>query len=220
MPPLNRIPKPTARRLSRYLRLLQVREAGGGGASVSSRELAEAAGVVDAQVRKDLASVGAVGQPGVGFRSADLLERLRSAMGLERSWRVALVGAGKIGRALLAYPRFTEEGFEIVAVFDRSPAVVGRKLAGHVVQSMSALPEGVKRSGAELGIVAVPPDEAQDVAQALVRAGIGGVLNFAPRPLRLAPAVPVVPVDFTEALERLAFEITARRGATGRSRGG
>jgi redox-sensing transcriptional repressor len=221
MAPPTRIPKPTARRLSRYLRLLQSRKAAGDGSHVSSRELAEAAGVVDAQVRKDLATVGAVGHPGVGFRSADLLDRLRSAMGLERRWSVALVGAGKIGRALLAYPRFTEEGFEIVAVFDRSPQVSGRKVAGHVVQPMSALAEGVRRSGAELGIVAVPPDEAQAVAEALVKAGIGGILNFAPRPLRLAAGVAVVPVDFTEALERLAFEITDRKsGTTGRARGG
>lgn len=218
MPPSSRIPKPTARRLSRYLRLLQSSEPGSG--SVSSRELGEAAGVVDAQVRKDLATVGAVGQPGVGFRSKELLERLRSAMGLERRWPVVLVGAGKIGRALLAYPRFAEEGFEIVAVFDRSTTVVGRTVAGHVVQPMSALAEGVRRSGAEMGIVAVPPDQAQEVAQALVRAGVSGVLNFAPRPLRLPPAIPVVPVDFTEALERLAFEITSRPGGSGRVRGG
>lgn len=214
----NRIPAPTARRLSRYLRLLQARLAEGASGRVSSRELAEAAGVVDAQVRKDLASVGAAGQPGVGYRLQDLTGRLRAAMGLDQSWKAVLVGAGNIGRALLAYPRFAEEGFEIVAVFDRASSVVGRKVAGHAVQPMAALTEGVRRSGAQLGIVAVPPDEAQQVADALVRAGVRGVLNFAPTGLRLAASVPVVAVDFTEALERLAFEITSRPAAArGRS---
>jgi redox-sensing transcriptional repressor len=154
----------------------------------------------------------------VGYRLEALHALLRSAMGLEHRWPAVLVGAGNIGRALLAYPRFTEEGFEIVAVFDRASAVSGRKVAGHVVQPMSALAEGVRRSGARLGIVAVPPNEAQSVAEALVRAGVRGILNFAPTPLRLASTVPVVAVDFTEALERLAFEITSRAAGPGRGR--
>ena len=187
-------------------------------AAISSRELGEASGVADAQVRKDLASIGATGQPGVGYSVPDLLKDLRRSMGLHRTWRVVLVGAGNIGRALLAYPRFAEEGFDLVAVLDRAPSVVGRKLAGHTVQPMSAVSEVVRRSGAEFGIVAVPPAEAQAVAEMLVQAGVRGVLNFAPRPLRLPPSVAVVAVDFTETLERLAFETTMKPGPGSRSR--
>ena len=106
MAPPTRIPKPTARRLSLYLRALQSRMSADGPEGISSRELGEAAGVADAQVRKDLGSIGAGGQPGVGYRVRDLHARLRRAMGLENPWKVVLVGAGNIGRALLAYPRF------------------------------------------------------------------------------------------------------------------
>jgi redox-sensing transcriptional repressor len=187
-------------------------------AHISSRDLGEAAGVADVQVRKDLASIGATGQPGVGYAVGDLLEDLRNSMGLQRTWRVILVGAGNIGRALLAYPRFPEEGFEIVAVFDRASAVVGRKIAGRTVQPMSAIPDVVRRTGAELGIVAVPPSEAQEVAEVLVQSGVRGVLNFAPRALRLPGSVGVVAVDFTETLERLAFETSLKPGPSGRSR--
>jgi redox-sensing transcriptional repressor len=185
---------------------------------ISSRELGEASGVADAQVRKDLASIGATGQQGVGYSVQDLLENLRRSMGLHRTWKVVLVGAGNIGRALLAYPRFAEEGFDLVAVLDRAASVVGRKVAGHTVQPMSAVSEVVRRSGAEFGIVAVPPAEAQAVAEMLVQAGVRGVLNFAPRPLRLPPSVAVVAVDFTETLERLAFETTMKPGPGNRSR--
>ena len=169
-------------------------------------------------MRKDLASVGAAGQPGVGYAIEDLAETLRRSIGVHRTWRVVLIGAGNIGRALLAYPRFTEEGFELVAVLDRSAQVVGRKVGGRVVQPMSAIAEVVRRTGAELGIVAVPPAEAQEVANQLVRAGVRGVLNFAPRALRLPDGVAVVAVDFTEALERLAFETTLKPGSAGRAR--
>lgn len=219
MPQPNRISKPTVRRLSLYLRALQSRLGSDDPQGISSRELGEATGVADAQVRKDLASIGAGGQPGVGYRVRDLHARLRSSMGLDTRWKVVLVGAGNIGRALLAYPRFGEEGFEIVAVFDRAPAVVGRKVAGHVVQAMSGMPEIVRRSGAQLGIVAVPPDQAQAVAERLVDSGVRGVLNFAPRSLRLTTGVSVVAVDFTETLERLAFETTTNRVPGSRSKG-
>ncbi|MFM7808822.1 MAG: redox-sensing transcriptional repressor Rex [Planctomycetota bacterium] len=219
MPQSSRIPKPTVRRLSLYLRALQSRMVGEGREGISSRELGESSGVADAQVRKDLGSIGAGGQPGVGYRVQDLHDRLRSAMGLDNPWKVALVGVGNIGRALLAYPRFGAEGFEIVAVFDRASTVVGRKVAGHLVHAMSSMPEVVRRTGAELGIVAVPPEQAQAVAERLVESGVRGVLNFAPRSLRVPGGVAVVGVDFTEALERLAFETSAGGGPGRRSRG-
>ena len=201
------------------MRALQAREESER-AHISSRELGDASGVADAQVRKDLASIGAAGQPGVGYGVTELLEDLRRSMGLHRTWRVVLVGAGNIGRALLAYPRFSEEGFELVGVLDRAPGVIGRKVAGHVVQPMSSVTEVVRRTGAEFGIVAVPPSEAQAVAEMLVHAGVRGVLNFAPRPLRLPQSVAVVAVDFTETLERLAFETTMKPGPGSRSRDG
>lgn len=103
-------------------------------------------------------------------------------------------------------------------MLDRDGGVVGRRIAGHAVQSMANLPEVVRRTGAQLGVIAVPPEAAQAVAEELVAAGVRGVLNFAPRPLRLPRPIPVVAVDFTEALERLAFEVTVLRSTPGRGR--
>jgi len=216
----NSIPKPAARRFSLYLRALQNRgDEAATKQGISSKELGATAGVAGSQVRKDLASFGAGGQPGVGYRVRELHDGLRKALGLDQPWRAVLVGAGNIGRALLAYPRFHEEGFELVAVFDQAAAVVGRRVAGHVVQPMQSIQETVRRSGARLGIVAVPPDEAQAVADRLVKAGIHGVLNFAPRALRLPSHIAVVGVDFTEALERLAFETSMKPKITSRAKG-
>jgi len=218
VPSRRNIPKPAVRRLSLYLRELTSRQEAGE-ETVSSKSLGRSLGLTDAQVRKDLALFGQFGHPGRGYAVPDLVASLRRIMGRDRLWRACVVGAGNIGRALLAYPRFAEEGFELVAVFDRDAGVVGRKVAGHAVQSMAALVEGVRRSGAQLGIVAGPPDQAQDVADRLVEAGVRGVLNFAPRPLRLLPGVAVVAVDFTEALERLAFETSLRRQGSQRQKG-
>lgn len=219
MPGRSRISKPAARRLSQYLRTLRGRlDADAGDTRISSRDLGEAAGVVDAQVRKDLASFGAGGQPGVGYQVGALHDGLRRALGLDQPWRAVLVGAGNIGRALLAYPRFGEEGFDLIAVFDRASGVVGKRVAGFSVQPMSGLQDAVRRAGARLGIIAVPPDDAQDVADELVRVGVLGILNFAPTALRLPPHVAVVAVDFTEALQRLAFEVSLKPTPAARNR--
>jgi redox-sensing transcriptional repressor len=118
-----------------------------------------------------------------------------------------LVGAGNIGRALLAYPRFRNEGFDFVAAFDHDKKDVGKKIAGLRVQPMGELKRTVKLKHAQMGLIAVPPEAATAVAQSLVDAGILGILNFAPIRLDLPKEIAVVNVDFTDALEQLAFEI-------------
>ncbi len=202
-----------------YLRVLQSVVETGGMECISSHQLGAAAGVADAQVRKDLASIGGRGQSGVGYRTRELHETMRRAIGLQKSWRAVLVGAGNIGRALLAYPRFHTEGFELVAVFDHAPSVVGKRVAGLAVQPMKAIPATVRRSGAHFGIVAVPPSDAQNVAEILVASGIRGLLNFAPRALQLPAHVASVNVDFTEAFQRLAFETTNQSSRSKRTTG-
>lgn len=219
MPGRTRIPKPTAQRLSLYLRELNSRAAEKR-RTVSSKQLGAAVGLTDAQVRKDLACFGQFGRPGVGYDVTALRERLREIVGTHRQWRAAVVGVGNIGRALLSYRRFRDEGFEIAAIFDQAPALVGTRTSGLVVQPLSKLRETVQKESISIGVIAVPPEAAQEVADALVAAGVRGILNFAPRRLDVRGAIPTLDVDFTGALEQLAFEVgeatsrdaTARRG--------
>ena len=205
MPEKKPIPRPAARRLSLYLRELSSRLEQGE-ETVSSKALGRSLGLTDAQVRKDLAICGQLGHPGRGYTISDLVGSLRKIMGRDRDWRVCVVGAGNIGRALVSYDRFRREGFEIVAVFDANPAVAGREVGGLRVQPMRDLSTTVAAERINLGIVAVPRESAQQVADALVAAGVRGIINFAPRRIEVREGIGIVSVDFTVALEQLAFQ--------------
>ena len=178
---------------------------GEGGAKVSSVQLGQALGVSDAQVRKDLATLGNLGHPGVGYRPQELIGAIRQALGLNREWSVALVGVGNLARALLRYRGFQQQGFRIVALFDADPAKVGQCIDGLEIHSPDQMSSVIARTGAELGLLAVPSETAQTVAEGLVAAGIRGILNFAPAVLRLPESVKLVSVDLAAQLEQLAF---------------
>jgi len=206
-------PRPSrasAARLSLYLRCLEGWRRDGR-ATASSRDLAGVLGVGDAQVRKDLAYLGGLGRRGVGYRVADLAAGIRSALGIDREWRAVVVGAGNLARALLRYRGFPERGFRLVGLFDADVRKVGQRVEGLEVRPMVELGRRARAEGAELGIVAVPSEAAQDVAEALAEAGVRGVLNFAPAVLRLPAGVAVVNVDLTIQLEQLAFQVQAAR---------
>jgi redox-sensing transcriptional repressor len=191
-------------RLSLYLRRLEgyLRQ---GVLKVSSGQLGEALGITDAQVRKDLTHLGHLGQPGIGYPVRELVLAIRRVLGIDRDWRVVLVGVGNLARALLRYRGFQQRGFRIVALFDSEAAKVGQAVDGLVVRPPEAMAEVIAATGAELGVVAVPSEAAQGVADALVAAGVRGVLNFAPVVLRLPETVSLVSVDLTVQLEQLAF---------------
>jgi redox-sensing transcriptional repressor len=191
-------------RLSLYLRRLEglLRD---GSATVSSSQLGEPLGVTDAQVRKDLAYVGNLGHAGIGYPTQELIAAIRRALGIDREWTVALVGVGNLARALLRYRGFQERGFRIVALFDADPAKVGQRVDGLMVHAPEAIPSVVSATSAELGVLTVPSEAAQSAADALVAAGVRGILNFAPVILRLPPRVSLVAVDLTVQLEQLAF---------------
>lgn len=199
-----RLSRASVGRLSLYLRLLEG-VLHDGGATVSSGQLGEALGVTDAQVRKDLAALGSLGQPGIGYPAQELIAAIRRTLGIDREWLAALVGVGNLARALLRYRGFQQRGFRIAALFDADPAKLGQRVEGLEVQPLEKLPEVVAETGAELGILTVPAESAQPVADALVAAGVRGVLNFAPVVLRLPPHVRRVSVDLTVQLEQLAF---------------
>lgn len=212
MPLPDKIPEPTVRRLSLYLRELRAHEdrngQGADSSTILSKELGEALGITPAQVRKDLAIFGQFGRAGVGYRTQALIARLRTILGKEQEWNACIVGAGNIGRALLPYNRFRRDGFDIVAIFDRSPSVIGTVVGDHRVRPMDDLARLVRDRNIRIGIIAVPGDSAQETAVQLIDAGIAGILNFAPRRLDVAESVSVVNVDFTVALEQLAFQIS------------
>ncbi len=191
-------------RFSLYLRHLD-RLHRDGALTVSSGQLGEALGITDAQVRKDLAYLGNLGQPGIGYPTPDLILALRHRLGVDRTWNVVVVGVGNLARALLRYRGFEQQGFKFVALFDAEPGKVGEEIDGLKIYAMPEMAAVIKEHKAELGVVAVPAPAAQEVTDALVAAGIEGILNFAPTVLRLPPGVSLVSVDMAVQLEQLAF---------------
>lgn len=202
------IPEPAVKRLSLYLRQLEAfyrKER----KTISSKQLGESLGLTDAQVRKDLAYFGQFGHPGIGYRVDELIARVRHILGTDKVWNVVLVGAGNLGRALLAYRGFEAKGFRLVAVFDNDPAQAGRKLGDFHIQPLSELSATVRQHGARLGIMAVPVDTAQEVADQLVSAGVRGLLNFAPASITVPADVALNAVDLAVQLEQLSFQVNS-----------
>jgi len=196
----------TIRRLSLYRHFLEVCVEAGR-PTVSSGALAEAGGATPAQVRKDLSFFGSFGRRGVGYPVADLAERLREILGLGRSYRVVLVGGGRLGAALAHFEGFRSRGFEIVAVYDTDPAKVGAVLEGLTVREGARLEADLEAQPADIGVIGVPPAEAQAVADRLVRAGVRALLNFAPVHLRVPAGVSVKHVNLALELDGLAFAL-------------
>ena len=197
----------TVRRLSLYLRVLELLERQGA-ETVSSEELAERGGTTAAQVRKDLSLFGSFGKRGLGYAVPQLAAELREILGLGRRWRVALVGAGRIGSALFEYPGFRRRGVEIVAVVDADPSKVGRRWGGVTIEDAARIEDVVRREGAEILILAVPAEAVQDMLDRAVAGGVRGVLNFAPAQLRVPDEVAVKDVNMVMELEALSFALS------------
>jgi len=196
----------TVRRLSLYLRLLEQRVADGR-ATISSGELARLSGTTSAQVRKDLSSFGSFGKRGLGYDVALLAARIREILGLRRRYRVILVGAGKLGGALVQYHGFRERGFEIVAIYDHDPGKVGTRWNGLAVRDVTQLESDLRREPTDIAIVVTPADAAQGVVDRLARAGVRGILNFAPVTLSVPPSVRLKTVNMALELEALTYAL-------------
>ena len=206
---MRKIADSTVRRLSLYLRYLEEFETEGQ-ATVSSEALATRGGTTSAQVRKDLSFFGSFGKRGLGYPVAELSERLRRILGLDRRYRVVVVGAGKIGSALVQYRGFRARGFDIVALFDSDPSKVGRAYDGLVVRDVAELDQALLKEAPDIGIIVVPGDQAQAVADRLVTGGVRAVLNFAPAPLHVPDAVALKNVNLALELEALSFALASR----------
>jgi redox-sensing transcriptional repressor len=195
----------TAGRLSLYLRSLNVLDAAGV-KTVSSRALAEQFHLNAAQIRKDLAYFGEFGIRGVGYYVKELKRQLRVILGLDRTVRVAVLGAGNLGMALADYPGFRQEGFEIIAMFDADRGKVGMRSRGGVpIFDIAQFQAMVEADQIHIAVIAVPADAAQQVVDTAVGAGIRAILNFSPGTIQVAPSVKLKNVDLTVSIESLSF---------------
>lgn len=200
------VPKAVVSRLSLYLRELQhlIRD---GYETTSSTQLGKLLGFTDAQVRKDLAYFGQFGYPGIGYRCSELIDAIKGILGTKQPWPLAIVGLGNLGRALMGYRGFQHQGFQIVAAFDIDPSKVGKSIDGIPTFHLDDVERVAKERNIRLAIIAVPGPAAQKVADALVTAGIEGILNFAPVTLNLPKQVRMVGVDLAIELEQLSFAV-------------
>jgi redox-sensing transcriptional repressor len=201
------VPNPAVRRLSLYLRQLESFKRKDR-RTVSSKQLGESLGLTDAQVRKDFAYFGQFGHPGIGYRVDDLIAQVRRILGTDKTWNVLLVGAGNLGRALMAYRGFDQKGFRLVAVFDADASKIGKKHGPFVIQNLNELTDTVQKQNIKLAMIAVPADHAQEVADILVAAGVRGLLNFAPISLTVPEDVALNAVDLAVQLEQLSFQVS------------
>jgi len=193
----------TVSRMPRYLRLLDdIRESK---STVSSDELANAAGVNPANVRRDLSDLGFQGTRGVGYSVSDLRTRIQRELGIDGRRRVAIVGAGNLGTALARYAGLSHRGFDVVAVYDVDPRRVGQSIGEIVVTDAASIQDDCREGDFEIAILAVPASAAQKVTDQLVAAGVSAILNFAPVRVRVPAEVPVRQVDLSTELQILSY---------------
>lgn len=205
------IPDATVARLPLYLRALTgLGERGT--LTVSSEDLAAAAGVNSAKLRKDLSHLGSYGTRGVGYDVQYLVYQISRELGLTQDWAVAIIGMGNLGRALADYGGFVSRGFSVAALFDVDPGKVGNLVAEMVVQHVDTLEAVVRESHIAIGVIATPPQAAQDVCDRLVAAGVRSILNFAPAVLHVPSDVQIRKVDLSIELQILAFHVQRGTG--------
>lgn len=199
----------TVRRLSHYLRYLEEFEAHGH-QTISSGELASLGGTTSAQVRKDLSLFGSFGKRGLGYSVGQLSASLREILGLDRSWSVIIIGAGKMGAALARYRGFLDRGFNVVGVYDVDPARVGSSLEGITIRDQVELEGDIARLKPDIALVVVPSEAAQPVVDRVVKAGVQAILNFAPVPVHVPERVTLRSVNMALELEILSYALVNR----------
>ena len=206
--PRTEVPEVVVSRLPQYLRILN-RLMDDGIMVVSSRQLGEKLQVTPAQIRKDLSYFGRFGKQGRGYSVRDLLTRLRQILGVNVYWNVAVVGVGRLGRAILNYPGFTPDGFHLVAAFDANPGLIGRDVGGLTVHSLDDLRRVVAERGISIGIVAVPVSHTQEVVDQLVACGVRAILNYAPTIPHVREGVRIRNIDPVLSLQSMTYYITS-----------
>jgi len=199
-----KIPDETIRRLPVYMRGLRICLQKGL-KSVSSKKLAKLLGINPPQIRKDLSFFGAFGTPGVGYDTENLLDKIKDILKLNKTQKAALIGFGNLGAAILEYAGFGIYGFQISAVFDSDEKKIGKIVGNDIeVQDISAVGE-LKKKNIRLAIIAVPAAVAQQTTDKLIKAGVRGILNFAPYNLEVPKDVKVIAIDIAMDLARLPY---------------
>ncbi|MEE2842418.1 MAG: redox-sensing transcriptional repressor Rex [Chloroflexota bacterium] len=201
------VPEVVIQRLPLYVRAL-TQFAGSGDDVISSEQLGQRLQMTPAQIRKDLSYFGRFGKQGRGYSVASLEQRLRSILGLDRAWNTMVIGMGRLGRAVVSYPGFAPEGFNIVAAFDADDSIVGETVSGLDIQSISDLAKTVKEKDIKIGIVTVPIEHAQEVIDTLVDAGIKSILNYAPLSPKVPEGVTVRGIDPVLSLQSMTYYIS------------
>lgn len=205
---LNKVPQAAVPRLSLYYRaLLESR----GKDYISSEELSKLTHFTAAQVRRDLTYFGQFGTPGKGYAIEGLKQAILAILGTDKNWDVALVGVGNLGSALLSYKGFATQGFKVVCAFDSDLRKVGKTLEGIKIQDASELEPTIRERNIHIAIVATLIDSAQVVVDMLIRAGVKGILNFAPIRPQVPVSVNILNIDLSIELERLAYFLTKSR---------
>ncbi len=199
-----RISESTIHRLSMYYRTLSLLEKENY-ETVSSKELAKREKLTPAQVRKDLSFFGSFGTRGLGYNVAELKQKIADILGINRDWKVALVGVGNIGSALVSYKEFSKQGFNIIKVFDNDQRKIGSNHKGITVSDIANLETEIREFSIEIVILAVPATVAQYIVDDICRAGVKAILNFAPINLRVPPNVYLRNENMSMELEYLSF---------------
>ena len=202
------IPSVTINRLSIYLRCLEkILETGKGKELeiISSFEIAEITGMNSAQIRKDLAYFGEFGKRGLGYPLIDLNRELKKILGLDKEWSIIIAGAGNLGKALVNYKGFQKRGFIIKGIFDNNPSKIGKKIGHIFIYDIKKIEKFIQAENINIGILVVPADSAQEVADKMVAGGIKAILNFAPVHFVLPPEIKVQNVDLSIEVEGLTY---------------
>ena len=206
---MKKVADSTVRRLALYLRFLDEFE-GQGMETVSSEALAQRGGTTSAQVRKDLSFFGSFGKRGLGYYVPELAAKLREILGLGRRYRVAIIGAGKMGSALVQYRGFQQRGFDVVSIFDNDSSKVGTRWNGLTVLSVDQLESTLRSEPVDMAVIVTPAEVAQDLADRLVVLGVKAILNFAPVQVTVPDDVVVKTVNLALELETLSYALHNR----------
>jgi redox-sensing transcriptional repressor len=178
-----------------------------GKSTISSTKLGRRLGFTASQVRKDFAYFGQFGYPGIGYQCEELVKEIKKILGTDKVWPVALIGCGNLGQALLGYRGFSKQGFQVVAAFDVDQSLVGKSIEGLKINHLDQLELLTKEKQIRVVILAVPAAAVESTVEAILAAGISGILNFAPVTLSLPKNVALVEVDLARELEQLAFSV-------------